>query len=377
MMTVARLDARQERRIMVKSTIAIGLMFAFATTVQSVLALGVFSRNIRSLESSPLAEIVVRGGINTATVAVVLLGVLLLSPETRSIVGRVVVTVAIAVAGGGARALLQWVTGLYRTDDLPVLFTEISTTTAAATVTLLIGYALVASWRRLREEERRRSQSELQVLAAYRELRGEELRVRREVAQEIHGTVQAAFVVIEAEADDIATQVSPALAARLGSLVELVHDVRENQLRSLTRRLYPADFERGIHPALFALVARLPPYISVDDRFSEGARSLDADSSVSVDARLLLVRVVEEGLTNAVRHGRARSVRIELTVERGRTVVVRIADDGVGPARDAEWSGLDRLRRSLGLIDGSLTLTGGGASGGAVLTAVLSLSDDG
>ena len=46
---------------------------------------------------------------------------------------------------------------------------------------------------------------------------------------------------------------------------------------------------------------------------------------------LIIGRVVEEGISNAIRHGRARKVEVRIDVLENREIDVHILDDGHGP----------------------------------------------
>ncbi|WP_372451241.1 sensor histidine kinase, partial [Nonomuraea rhizosphaerae] len=87
------------------------------------------------------------------------------------------------------------------------------------------------------------------------------------------------------------------------------------------------------------------------------------------DTELVLYRVLQEGLTNALRHAEAESVRGSLAFEKGRVVLV-VADDGKG--RDQEQGqgfGLSALADRVKRLDG--TLTSGNSARGFELRAVL------
>jgi signal transduction histidine kinase len=89
---------------------------------------------------------------------------------------------------------------------------------------------------------------------------------------------------------------------------------------------------------------------------------------------LAAYRIAQEGLTNALRHARAR--RIEVTVGYGPGVVeVRVADDGRGlhPNGDA-GHGLVGIRERAALYDGTVELTDA-PGGGVVLAARLSVGE--
>ncbi|MEZ7125196.1 histidine kinase [Nonomuraea sp. AD125B] len=71
------------------------------------------------------------------------------------------------------------------------------------------------------------------------------------------------------------------------------------------------------------------------------------------DTELVLYRVLQEGLTNAVRHAEARSVRGTLTFDK-RRIVLAITDDGKG-AGQGHGFGLSSLSDRVRALGGSLT----------------------
>ncbi|TDE25256.1 sensor histidine kinase [Nonomuraea mesophila] len=80
------------------------------------------------------------------------------------------------------------------------------------------------------------------------------------------------------------------------------------------------------------------------------------------DVELVLYRVLQEGLTNAVRHAGARHVRGTLACDGDRVVLV-VADDGAGRGRDARDAfGLLSLTERARAVGG--TLTAGDRPGG-------------
>ncbi|MDQ1124923.1 sensor histidine kinase [Microbacterium trichothecenolyticum] len=375
-------DARAERRVFEAAVAVVGTFFAVATTTQSVMALGIFSVQMRAVAASPAAELVARGLINLGTVAVMLGMAVLVDLARQRPVLRIALAVLIALAAAVMRAIAQVASGLYPCTDVPVVVTEIATTTCAALLTLGIGLAVALLWRRQRSEQRQRERNHALALAAHDELRAEEIRIRREVAQELHGTVQGALVIAEAHVHHLAANAdgaSPVDSAELAAVAESLRVIRDEQLRRLTSRLFPADLDRGVEAALDALVARLPASIAVEDGYRAGARALDARAT---DERppdgdalaLLLVHIAEEGVTNAVKHGAISRIRIGIHEAEQRWVEVTVADDGVGIEATAVHSGLARLSRQALLRGGALVVNPGGiGERGSTLRARLPL----
>jgi signal transduction histidine kinase len=85
------------------------------------------------------------------------------------------------------------------------------------------------------------------------------------------------------------------------------------------------------------------------------------------DAELVLYRVLQEGLTNALRHAEAESVRGTLTFEKGRVALV-VADNGKGHDHGRGF-GLSSLAERVKALGG--TLTSGNAVKGFELRAEL------
>lgn len=81
-----------------------------------------------------------------------------------------------------------------------------------------------------------------------------------------------------------------------------------------------------------------------------------SDLDVRDEARAhALFRATQEALTNAVKHARARTVRVSLARE-GDAAVAVVRDDGVGSANVAHGNGLEGLRERLAELGGELAI---------------------
>ena len=116
-------------------------------------------------------------------------------------------------------------------------------------------------------------------------------------------------------------------------------------LRDLARGIHPAVLtDRGLEAALQALVRRAP--VPVDLRAEIPQR---LDTGIEAAAYFL----VSEALTNVVKHARARTVGVDVAYAGG-TLVVTIADDGVGGADAGRGSGLRGLLDRVDAVGGRL-----------------------
>jgi two-component system sensor histidine kinase UhpB len=84
---------------------------------------------------------------------------------------------------------------------------------------------------------------------------------------------------------------------------------------------------------------------------------------VAPEAELAIYRVVQEALTNAVRHAGGRQIALAVGVEDGR-LSVSVTDDGVGFAADAaEDAGVRDMRERALAIDATLRIETGERAG--------------
>jgi signal transduction histidine kinase len=186
---------------------------------------------------------------------------------------------------------------------------------------------------------------------------------RRRIERDLHDGAQQRLV---ATALTLAL-LDQRLDADAGEARTLLTSAREEldrglrELRDLARGLHPAVLtERGVVPAVRALVQRAT--LPVELR-AEVPRRL----AVTVEAAAYFV--VCEALTNVGRYALASSasVRLELT---GETLLVAVADDGVGGADATAGSGLRGLADRVEALGGRLQVASPPGAG-TVITAEL------
>ncbi|MBZ2194942.1 sensor histidine kinase [Occultella gossypii] len=86
----------------------------------------------------------------------------------------------------------------------------------------------------------------------------------------------------------------------------------------------------------------------------EVTQSIEVDpAAVTSAAGLTAYRVVQEGLTNALRHARADHAWVRVCAEPG-ALVVRVDDDGRGPGTSNEGNGLRGMAERVHLLGGSV-----------------------
>jgi signal transduction histidine kinase len=134
--------------------------------------------------------------------------------------------------------------------------------------------------------------------------------------------------------------------------------------------LYPHQIEVGVVAAVRALLADVPAAVGTRLTVDPAVLALDepGDCRTTRGERLLVARVVEEAIGNALRHGHASGIAVSVGLD-GDRLAIAVADDGCGLAgQPHDGSGLARLSERLRLAGGSLHVAPG-PTGGVVVSA--------
>jgi two-component system sensor histidine kinase UhpB len=178
---------------------------------------------------------------------------------------------------------------------------------------------------------------------------GERLRVARELHDEIGQTLTAVTIQAERAADG-----DPALAP--DALRRVADAVRESldEVRRIARELRPEALDDlGLVNALIALCTRVDA-----QKGPRVKRELQgALPPLSAEVELVLYRIAQESLTNALRHSDARSATMSLEADAD-SVTLRVADDGRGlPAQlPSGTAGIAGMRERALLVGARLTI---------------------
>lgn len=145
------------------------------------------------------------------------------------------------------------------------------------------------------------------------------------------------------------------------------------QARALAHGLNPIDLRAGGLPkALDELARRVRDVFHVECRFSAAGNTDVSDNAVATH----LYRIAQEAISNAIRHGKARRVDVELTESKGQ-LTLSIRDDGRGLGAVAERGdgrGLHIMQYRAGLIGGTLAVRPGAKGAGTAVTCSLRIS---
>ena len=188
----------------------------------------------------------------------------------------------------------------------------------------------------------------------------------KRVAHALHDEASQLLASVHIAVAEIAAELGPQQRGRFDTIENLLKQT-ELQLRTLIQELHPTELDNlGLVPALQFLAAKvtrrtgLRVYVAGD----AGVRLPGAVESA-------LYRIVQEAVSNAVKHANANCVRIELKRSPS-TVACRVRDDGSG-FDTRRWNhglGLIGIREQLNALGGSLHVVSESRRGTTLLTNI-------
>jgi len=195
------------------------------------------------------------------------------------------------------------------------------------------------------------------------------LEERNRIARDIHDTLAQGFAAILMQLQAVqrsSSSLPPNLARSIDTAVDLARSHMVEARRSVGA-LRPQDIETGDVAALLerttALARRttdVPIELVIDDLPRLGA-----------GVQREIAGIAQEALTNAVRHARARTIRIHAAATRSEGLRLSVADDGRGIAKEQFGAGfgLTSMQERADRIGGSLTIVTAPRAGTEVVLA--------
>lgn len=351
----------------VVSTAAIGLRFRWPWTTLLASAVVVLS--------GPLQD--------ESAVFLLLIGVPLLPLVAVAATARPLHSGLAAVAITGLLVLAELLIGdVFATSTAQSVVLGVAMPAVSVVAAWLIGYALLVrrQYADALIERARRLEHERDV-EADRAVAEERTRIARDLHDLVSHNV--AVMVVQAGAADAIWDADPARAREALRAVEETGRSAMGELRVMLQAMRGRDdevagAERQAQPGLVRLPAVLEQVRTAGIAVGLAVEGeLDAVPPV-VD--LSLLRVVQEAITNVLRHARASAVEVSVVVDED-AVLLQVGDDGVGlegsrdvgdpldPTRRG-GHGLVGMRERVAALGGTLTVDPGSAGGTIVAVRV-------
>lgn len=212
------------------------------------------------------------------------------------------------------------------------------------------------------------NQDELRELIDHQErIREDE---RKRIAREIHDELGQYLLALRIELSllkDESNDVKARREERVDQILQHV-DSTVKSVRTIINNLRPAVLDLGLVPSLEWQARDFERRNGIWCEFHTTDENLSLDDETST----VLFRILQETLTNVVRHAKATQVRIDLSTDVHR-LVMRVTDNGVGMPRvrnrKIKSFGLAGIRERIGMLNGEFSIESDDA--GTSLTFVI------
>ena len=227
---------------------------------------------------------------------------------------------------------------------------------------------LTAANKQLLQENKQRKRLERQILEISE-------REQRRIGQELHDSIGQQFTGIAFMTKVLEQRLTsklPEEAASAAEIARLVNQATE-QARSLAKGLHPIDLEAGsLTSALEDLAVGTQNLFGIRCTFKCDKPIETGNTTMAVN----LYRIVQEAINNAIKHGNARNISINLSFDGNKSVLTIENDGSVFPDTiiDSKGMGLQIMSHRAELIDGLLEVRSG-AKGGAVVTCTFPMTN--
>jgi two-component system NarL family sensor kinase len=202
---------------------------------------------------------------------------------------------------------------------------------------------------------------------------------RRRLGRELHTGAGQMLAAIRLQLELIASQLPEPPAAIHDALerISLLAEDTLEQLRSISRRLHPPEWQRL---TLDQAIHQLWELSGIPQRFEVHLHLDPLPVEPDLEVKVLLYRATQEALSNLVRHAKASRVEASLTVL-GDRLILMIRDNGVGfdvgpllrgPADVASGIGLRSIREQAEVLGGKMTIESGPSGTTLVVSVTVS-----
>lgn len=271
--------------------------------------------------------------------------------------------------GPGLLATLLAVLSGYAVSRWRLTFDEIRLLLIGGTLTS-IGGTLRAAFIKSRENFRHNLRVEQEIV----ELSDEEL---HRIGHDLHDGLGQHLTGLSMLSESIAQQLQAGSTPEPADFERITHLTSQaiSITRDLAKSLSPITLEtEGLSAALVQLAENCSSLFGIRCTCEGAGENFVVEKTRS----LHLFRVVQEAVNNAVRHGKARNIRIAI-VRENNMLKVTIVDDGVGLSQkttDQPGLGLRIMEHRATMLHASLTVERASAQGGTIVTCICPVDDE-
>ena len=198
-------------------------------------------------------------------------------------------------------------------------------------------------------------------------------REQKRIGQELHDSIGQQFTGISFMTKVLEQKLAEKLPDEATDAAEIKKLVNQamDQMRSLAKGLHPVDLDAG------SLISALQELAATTENLFGIHCTFKYDKLIPIDDTEFathLYRITQEAITNAIKHGKAKNIRIELAHERDKSVL-KVENDGLDFPEESEARGTGM---GLQIMDNRADIVGASidihkaAEGGTIVTCSFS-----
>jgi signal transduction histidine kinase len=209
---------------------------------------------------------------------------------------------------------------------------------------------------------------------------GEE-QLRREIASQLHGSVQGHLWGLVAQLDAVQKreELPPDTAQSLSSIIADMGRIIETEIAVASHRLYPDIVRRGLVPSQQSLCDDFDSSLNIERKIPPELIEAERTNHrlLPESIRLAAYRISNEALTNVVKHAASSRVTLSIGLLEAGWLTVSVADDGPGfDTRDEEEGlGLAAMRDYAEAVGGMCTILSRPGGGTRVIARLPATQD--
>jgi signal transduction histidine kinase len=171
--------------------------------------------------------------------------------------------------------------------------------------------------------------------------------IRDHAAKLLHDRIQGELMLAAARLSKTSQGLSPEAAAEILPVIKVLEKIRGTDIRQVSQLLTPNLAGEGLIGACENLCENFNTAIEITLKISSRVESIDENTKLGI------YRIIEQGLTNSIKHGPAENVSISVQFKEPCLLEVVIADDGPGSATPSSGKGTQIIDAWVGILGGS------------------------
>jgi len=194
---------------------------------------------------------------------------------------------------------------------------------------------------------------EIQINSMQSMLTGQEIE-RERIAKDLHDSLGGLLSTIKLQVDNIQNKDTNSNMAPEYKKATRLLDVAVSEVRAISQNLQPGALSSlGLLPALNDLINRY----DIDHGPEIVFQHFDIPPKLDQMVALGIYRIVQEILTNAIRHSKAKEILVQL-IKEDSEIAIHIEDDGIGFDTNQKFKsmGLENIKSRVNYLKGSMEI---------------------